>query len=1572
MRLLSILSLVSLSLQTTAFSFEIPVVSYTVSTPPSSAFPDTGGTELTDNAGKNIDVWPNETDPDPLVGWTNVDPEITFTFAYPINVGEIRLHLADSEGEEGVALPQLITVTTSAGFELEVEIKPTVNEVDGTIGTEVENPDGSGSVASIKLDGYLMNTHTDHVTITMTRSELGPTICLSEVEFFTSLKADASLDIQASIPQPETADVDGTAGRYEGRLRVYRTTLEKREGIIVLVDGFGATQPKRFNYHELPTSGEGGEHPNLELARDQLGFDVYDLDWYTGTGYMQKNAMVLVELLNRIHNGVIIDDDGEEAAGPEVPLQADEKLVLLPGSMGGVVSRYALAYMETEGIDHGVDLWMTVDSPHAGAYIPIGVQHLVDFLQTATLGLSEEVGEAAADINSPAAKQLLLVHHDNMEGELFHPQHKLFYDELREAYGNYPQAPTLRKVAIANGRGDGRNSIFKDDGSNNDIELGETEGRRILFSDKTRTVLSGTYDAEYKIRDRVVWEKEVDYRLKMGTVLEIWSTRPDLDNPFVFRARFVRRLFVEGEEVTLSSDEIRKHLFNVLDLPDIVSNSVVENIVGFLIAKAYDFELPDFSSARIDTDYVYEFLPGGLGRRTEEAADAISGNALVPRHSSIPATSAVGIVGDYNRPLEDIPASSTPFDTIYFEKGDNRSHVFYSKEVGADAFEQEISRILDAPTIFSTIPDEVVEGARGPLIVIKGIHFTENTVVLWNGAPRATTFISENEVRIQASDADVANSGTVTFTLEDPISEYTGLVTTAFEILPVQIDVSPSNFGPGDLLKFRYDGLWPNSNTPRDPVVTINGDTINVVATTPGGFSFPAFTAYSIQTEIGRPPAGNYTLIYSVQTGSNTDEEDRRTLDLRIPAPTIESISPSEMDTHGEPFTFEVIGSGFFTGDSVPQNEQTMAFWNDVEVPAVALSRSLLQVEIPPDAPISVVNTLNIVNPEPGGGSAAFEIPYTGTIVTSSVLRHIKTAEGAAQQVRVNGEKFGAGSTIFWNGKELATQYLFQDGLTATIPQESTTAIGDGAVTVLNHEGQTTPVFFTKKILPPNVLTVDQMAPVGGDGLSWDSAFRSLSLALAAASADTAIWVASGSYTLGLFESQNGFELVDGVALLGGFAGYELSSDQRNPDPATNATVLSADRLEDDASFGNISDNLYHVVTGSDLTSATVLDGFTIRGGNANSTEDKGGGIHLVNSSPLLRNLIIENNSAILGGALYSEGGSPQISDTIIRSNTANAGGGLVFSGGEPILDRIFVLGNRAAEGGGVLITSDASTTITHSVIAGNTSPAGAGLLSVDSNLNLQYVTLAGNEASIGGGAMHNVNSIPFLENCIIWGNSAPENAGISGSPLSAASSNNTIQGGHPSGTGTSDEDPLFIRAASSGSDEKWYPDSGDNDYGNLRLLNDSPASGRGAYEGTFESFANLYSELNPDEDANQDGFDNVFAYMLGQDPEGEPGDGLVDRIASESGRLNFELLFRTTDGEYETVNQLSGNLADWYPLNDGDGFSIEIETSEALPSGLTRLQGQILIDSPSIEKVYLESQLQPHSPWRHLRTGSE
>lgn len=211
------------------------------------------------------------------------------------------------------------------------------------------------------------------------------------------------------------------------------------------------------------------------------------------------------------------------------------------------------------------------------------------------------------------------------------------------------------------------------------------------------------------------------------------------------------------------------------------------------------------------------------------------------------------------------------------------------------------------------------------------------------------------------------------------------------------------------------------------------------------------------------------------------------------------------------------------------------------------------------------------------------------------------------------------------------------------------------------------------------IVFVDRDATGADDGTSWENAFTQLQSALDAARIGNEIWVAEGRYvpTAGYDMNADGrvatreqtFELKDGVAMYGGFAGTESMRDGR--DPGSHPTVLSGDHDDNDAfvdgSYMGYGENSFHVLVARMVGRASVLDGFTVSGGNANGpgSERMGAGLYALRSSPsVLGCAFVENTTgnaptAYGGGLCADEGSAPLVVQTRFARNGAGNGGGM-------------------------------------------------------------------------------------------------------------------------------------------------------------------------------------------------------------------------------------------------------------------------------------------------------------------------
>lgn len=279
--------------------------------------------------------------------------------------------------------------------------------------------------------------------------------------------------------------------------RVYYQTQNKSAPLklkkpIIIIDGFDPLDGRKIedcdprdklsdkdhrSIRDMMKYFKNGEEKDIINELRGLGFDVvvvnHPVYWRKingkntridgGADYIERNGLNHVSLYKEINRQL-------KANG------SSEKLVIVGPSMGGQISRYALAYMEKNKIDHNTRLWISVDSPHLGANIPLGLQAALNQAKDEI----EKAGEFVRDwLGSSAAKQQLIaqmggsssVNYSNLDGKTKlqgfktdrgHSYFKKYYNNtfkngLKGSKG-YPQK--TRNIALVNGSLSGNESYY--------------------------------------------------------------------------------------------------------------------------------------------------------------------------------------------------------------------------------------------------------------------------------------------------------------------------------------------------------------------------------------------------------------------------------------------------------------------------------------------------------------------------------------------------------------------------------------------------------------------------------------------------------------------------------------------------------------------------------------------------------------------------------------------------------------------------------------------------------------------------------------------------------------------------------------------------------------------------------------------------------------------------------------------------------------------------------------------------------------------------------------------------------
>jgi hypothetical protein len=298
------------------------------------------------------------------------------------------------------------------------------------------------------------------------------------------------------------------------------------------------------------TDGERGHMEELGGVW-KLGFDIHIIDWCHKSDFIQRNALALTTAIERVRAGRL--------PGGAAPLGGRDSFVLMGGSMGGLVARYALTRLEKDGPAHGVDLFISFDAPLEGAYLPIGIQQAAEFFGDFTAAfVDDETLTQLRGADTPAARQMLLMHHDGANRSEPHDDFKLLFTEL-DLLG-YPRAPGLRTVAIANGGGSGKASVPA-------ITPLLWEVGKLY--DKTFD-LKFPKDAKGTLTDPILWKGSL--RVKLEPVIDLAVHPHTQANVFqeVFRVAVqIPNPTINGFRIPVTGFSVDSFL-KVLDLPEIV------------------------------------------------------------------------------------------------------------------------------------------------------------------------------------------------------------------------------------------------------------------------------------------------------------------------------------------------------------------------------------------------------------------------------------------------------------------------------------------------------------------------------------------------------------------------------------------------------------------------------------------------------------------------------------------------------------------------------------------------------------------------------------------------------------------------------------------------------------------------------------------------------------------------------------------------------------------------------------------------------------------------------------------
>ena len=405
-------------------------------------------------------------------------------------------------------------------------------------------------------------------------------------------------------------------------------TLLSSDGIFdkpfIFVEGidFGAdhsaTRNGTFGWDAFSSGAATGQYAMLQLmpywidTLQQHGYDIVLIDFFDGARDVKENAVFVEKVINLCNTYK----------------NSDHSLVIAGASMGGLISRYALRSMEIQNKKHCTRLYVSLDTPHLGAYIPLSLQSTLYFMAPHSAAAHSFVYDK---LQRPAAKQLLF-YQWGVPNPLLPLAFLNFQSDL-EAMG-LPKY--CRNIAVSNGNKHG-------------IGLNASSGTPLLLESCNATnLLSGD-----------------EFRLKL---FPLPGSTNDSESTNAFH------ILADLKLTEIDFDFLSISISEYTSKPKVSAS-----------ALPYDYSCGGYSSSIKDFVDAINETPS-----FNNACGYISSDIYQTYHNFVPTTSA--LLCSNNNPFTPIVTSQIPFDNWYAPVGNNQPHsginygnlAFIAQEVFAD------------------------------------------------------------------------------------------------------------------------------------------------------------------------------------------------------------------------------------------------------------------------------------------------------------------------------------------------------------------------------------------------------------------------------------------------------------------------------------------------------------------------------------------------------------------------------------------------------------------------------------------------------------------------------------------------------------------------------------------------------------------------------------------------------------------------------------------------------------------------------------------------------------------------
>lgn len=318
------------------------------------------------------------------------------------------------------------------------------------------------------------------------------------------------------------------------------------------------------------------------------------------------------------------------------------------------------------------------------------------------------------------------------------------------------------------------------------------------------------------------------------------------------------------------------------------------------------------------------------------------------------------------------------------------------------------------PIIREVSPKSATQGAGATTLAIKGKGFLPGAVVTWNGQPLETEFVGSGWVTAQVPAELVASAGEASLAITNPGG--TQGAPAAFLIhlpVPELLSISPSSAtsGGADLtLVVSGAGFLKGAAIHWDGATleTTFLDSTLLKAVVPASWILGGGTA---------------AVAVSNPDGLTTAPSSFQVLEAK---PKISAVAPGALAAGVSGLVVTVEGSGYLPG--------ALLKWEGAPLETSFVDPTRLTAQVPPELMVNSGSArVTAVNPQ-DQTSEPWLLKILGLSVLGFDQQHL-VAGGPDTTLKVFGNGFQPGATVYWNGAPLSTTFA-DNALTASVPAQ--------------------------------------------------------------------------------------------------------------------------------------------------------------------------------------------------------------------------------------------------------------------------------------------------------------------------------------------------------------------------------------------------------------------------------------------------------------------------------------------------------------------------------------------------------